>query len=108
MSAAAVRLNEVAGWSSALLQWRRDGGGWRFRFGSAVPIAMQGNVRSAPSTSSVLDRLRRHEGDMRVRLPVAVRRAVVEMDAEVSVRGTCALALVPCSSFYGRARSSGN
>lgn len=106
MSAAAVRLNEVAGWNSALLQWRRDDQVWRFRVGGAIPFAMQGHVRSVPSTSVVLDRLVHFRNDVRVKLPVSLRKEVREIPAEISVRGRCALALVPVSAFRKRASDS--
>lgn len=99
LAAAAVRLNEIAGWRHALLQWRRDGGTWRLRWACAVSPSVRGHLRSSAATTTTLDKFGERSRDLRVRLPMAIRGVVRQVPAELSVRGTSALALIPRQSL---------
>jgi hypothetical protein len=95
MSAATARLVEILEWPVSLLRWRNEGGRWRFIAGAGVPQWLHGHLRSAPTTSSVIDSLgARTRRDSRGSLPLLVFDQVVEVDAQLSVRGTSALVLV--------------
>jgi hypothetical protein len=100
LAAVAVRLNELAGWSTALLHWRRDAGCWTYRWGAAVPTPVHRRLRSAPTTSVVLDELRakgRH--DQHAHVPMLVARRPVWLTGEFSARGPSAIGLVRCQDL---------
>lgn len=95
MSAATARLAEVLEWPLALLRWRYDAGRWRFIAGAGVPPWLHGHIRSAPSTSGVIDFIGARTGrDFRGALPLLVFDQIVEVDAQLSVRGSSAIVLV--------------
>lgn len=95
LAAVTVRLNELAGWRSAVVHWRYVDGTWTYRWGAAVPTDVHRRLRSAPGTSDSLDRLReRGAHDQHARIPVLIGRRAFEIDGEFSVRGTSAIGLV--------------
>jgi hypothetical protein len=101
ISAAVTRLDEVLGWRCGLLRFRRQDGRWRFLGACAVPTGPAGaGIRSAPETSSVLDGIaRRSTRDTHAVVPVRVGEVVVEVRAEVSVRGGSALVLADAAAL---------
>lgn len=101
LAAAAVRLNEIAGWREALLQWRREEGAWRLRWACAISPSIRGHLRSSATTTIVLDRLGESARDLRVRLPMTVKGVDKQVSAEVSIRGSSALALISQQSLSG-------
>lgn len=103
LSAATVRLNELCGWNSSLLHWRKSGGRWVFVAGAAIPPSLHGEIRSAPGTSSVLDSVgSRTRRDTRERIPLAIAGRCVHVDARLSVSSSNALALVSLNRREGR------
>lgn len=98
LAAATVRLNEVAGWSHALLHWKRSDRGWQYRWGAGVPVRYYRRLRSAPDTSERLDLLAsRTPGDQAGEIPMRVGPDVLCLRGEVSIRGSSAVALLAFS-----------
>jgi hypothetical protein len=94
LSAVTARLQEVLGWRESLLRWRFDSGKWRFVGGSGVPPGLHGSIGSATSTSVVLQTIKHgRSGDVWASLPILVSGRNIELQAQVSVRGSSALAL---------------
>lgn len=95
LAASVVRLQQTANWSSMLMQWRRDAGAWRFRWGAGVPSALYGRIRATDATRRMFDEIGRTPNqDVRVNLPLQVRGEHGYWRAIVSCRGGSALALV--------------
>jgi hypothetical protein len=107
VSAAVTRLDEVLRWRRALLRFRRREGRWRFLGACAVPPSAAAGLRSAPATSEALDAIAgRSTRDMQAPVPIRVYDAVVEIDAEVSVRAGSALVLADAAAFSRRQGST--
>lgn len=103
MSAATARLAEVVEWPMALLRWRYDAGRWRFIAGAGVPPWLHGHIRSAPSTSAVIDSIgARTRRDTRASLPLLAFDQTVDLDAQISVRGSSAIVLVDVKAAQNR------
>lgn len=95
LAAATVRLNEVAGWEASLVHWRRNDNGWTYRWGAALPSDVHRRFRSAPTTSQVLDLLRRNGAkDQAAQVPMLVGRRPVVIEGQLSIRGRSAIGLV--------------
>lgn len=95
LAASVVRLQQIANWSSMLMQWRRDAGAWRFRWGAGVPSALHGRIRATDATRQLFDEIGRTPSrDVRIDLPLQVRDDHSCWRAIVSCRGGSALALV--------------
>jgi Zn-dependent peptidase ImmA (M78 family) len=101
LSAALIRLHELAGWTRSLLRWQRDGDAWRYIEDVALPWALRGQVRSAPQTSLRLNEFLLTT-ESTVLLPVTVKGRTVDVPAQLAVAGTGALALVDFSSLVKR------
>ena len=98
LAASLVRLNEVLGWSCALIHWRYDTT-WRMGFHAGLPRSLHGRVRSDVSTMGVLDSCA-GTGDVVIDgLPLLVANRSRLVRAELSVRRPSALALIPLSSL---------
>ncbi len=94
MAAATVRLTELCGWTSSLLRWRKTGDRWLFLAGAAVPPDLHGAIRSAPSTTIVLDQVgARTRRDFNAELPLLIDDRPIAVQAQLSVSRRAALAL---------------
>jgi hypothetical protein len=95
MAASLVRLQQVAGWQHMLLQWRRVGETWTFRWGAGVPGSVHGRLRTPSAARDMLCEVRRATSrDVEVTLPLLVAGRTCDLAAELSVRGSSAIALV--------------
>ncbi len=102
LSAVTARLREVLSWRESLLRWRFDSGKWRFVGGSGIPTSLHGLIGSAPSTSAALQVIKHQtSGDVQTTLPILVRDQSLELSAQISVRGSSALAFTQIE-FPGR------
>lgn len=105
LAAATVRLNEVGGWSHALLHWKRGEHGWQFRWGAGVPVTFHRRLKSASNTSDCLEALGvGGRADQRADIPMLVGQTPMRLIGEASVRGRSAIALVRFRSMPGAAR----
>lgn len=95
MAASLVRLQQVAGWRRMLLQWRRVGENWTFRWGAGVPGSIHGRIRTPSAAREILAEMQRTTSqDFEVTLPLLVAGRGCDVAAELSVRGSSAIALV--------------
>lgn len=95
LAASVVRLQQTANWASMLMQWRREAGIWRFRWGAGVPGALHGRIRATDETRRAFDEIgRTTTEDVQVQLPLQVRGDSGSWRAIVSCRGGSALALI--------------
>jgi predicted transcriptional regulator len=101
LAAVAVRCNELLGWSRALLQWRHDGGGWRWISAAGLPPALHGRVCSLPDTQLELERCRHSGRITSTRLPLGVGDRARRPQAEVMPTPRGAVALVDVHSLGG-------
>lgn len=94
LSAAVVRLRAVLNWRSSLLQWRRIDERWRLALSAGVPRELHNRITSDKGTNALIDaagRVGRH--DQRCALPLRVAGVSRQVEAELSVRGSSAVAL---------------
>jgi hypothetical protein len=78
-----------------MLRWRADHGTWRMVAGAGIPPDMLGKIGTAPGTRESLDGAARGtRNDVRLTLPILIAGALTPVDAEVSVRGRTAIALM--------------
>ena len=98
LAASLVRLNEILHWNCALIHWRRDTT-WRMGFHAGVPRSLHGRVRSDVTTTDVLDSCAGDDDVVIDALPLLVTNRSRLVPAEVSVRRSSALALIPLSSL---------
>lgn len=95
LAAATVRLNEVAGWSNALLHWKRSERAWHYRWGAGVPVRYHRRLRSAADTSERLDLLASQtSADQPGEVPMRVGAELLYLRGDVSIRGSSAVALL--------------
>lgn len=95
MAASLVRLQQVVGWRRMLLQWRRVGETWTFRWGAGVPRSIHGRIRTPSTAREMIGEIQRTTGrDFDVMLPLLVAGRRCDFAAEFSVRGASAIALV--------------
>lgn len=95
MAASLVRLQQVAGWRRMLLQWRRVGETWSFRWGAGVPGSIHGRIRTPTAARELVGEIQRTTSqDLSVTLPLLVAGRRCDLAAEFSVRGSSAIALV--------------
>lgn len=94
LSAAVVRLRAVLGWRSSLLQWRRIDDRWRLSLSAGVPHEFHNRITSDKATNALINaagRAGRH--DQQWKLPLRIAGSSRHVDAELSVRGSSAVAL---------------
>lgn len=95
MAASLVRLQQVVGWRRMLLQWRRVGETWTFRWGAGVPGSIHGRIRTPSTAREMIGEIQRTtRRDFDVTLPLLVAGRRCDLAAELSVRGASAIALV--------------
>jgi hypothetical protein len=101
LAASVVRVNELLDWSCALFRWRRDTPVWRLAAAAGVPPHLHGQLRSSPQTSPLLSRVAAQERDQvtRARLPLMLSKRKARVDAEISVLGRTAIALLNLRSL---------
>jgi hypothetical protein len=108
LSAALIRLQETSKWTRSFLRWRLlDDGNWRYMAGVGLPIELSGHVRSAPGTGRILDSGSLRPGSSYCELPLLVRNHTTLAPAQLSVRGSSAVALVDTTGLK-RESSSGS
>ncbi len=100
LAASVVRVNELLDWSCALFRWQRDSLAWRLAAAAGVPPPLHGQVSSSPKTPRLLaDVAARGDRVVRASLPMMVRSRPVDVDAEISVLGRTAIALLDLRSL---------
>jgi hypothetical protein len=92
LAATVVRLRDVIGWSSSLLQWRRLDGTWRLSTTVGLPRRAHNRINSTPHTRAALDAA---TGDvvLRVTLPLAIDGVPSMVRGELLVRQRSAVLL---------------
>jgi hypothetical protein len=92
LSAAVVRLRELARWSKSLLHWRLVGGRWQLRTTAGIPRLLHGRVATAAHTRLLLNSI--EATATRIRLPLTVAGVERVVEAEMERRGSAVVALV--------------
>lgn len=93
LSASVVRLREVLGWQTSLLNWRRYEGRWRMTTAAALPRGLHNQVTSSEETRLLLERLAGCDRDLRGMLPLAVRGQAWRVPVELAVNHNGAVAM---------------
>lgn len=105
LAASLVRCKEVLRWPESVIRWTNDGKKWRYQGGAGIPPSIHPHVRSAPTTSAVLDSLAQRRRDQQATLPVLVRGRAAEVHGLFSVTGPSAIGLVHFSERDAPTRS---
>ncbi len=98
LSAALMRLREIASWRSSLLRWNRDGDRWRLSNSVGLPARIRNRITTTPDTAATLEKLNAGQRSFIQQFPIGVNGENLSFGAEVQMRSRSAAALVDMRS----------